>query len=133
MTPPPESPIIYDVTLAELLALPKKQEIGPNITQYNTARPQEAIRTLREAASNKQRVEIIGWDSNTGMMINFMSNPGHSPGVSAKYFLEEMDKHAGRKLGVEGASRLLSQELINQSDVISSGHIDFFQINVYKK
>lgn len=131
MTPPPENPIIYDVSLRELLDLPKKQEISPNITQYNSARPQEAIRTLREAASKNQRVEIIGWDSNTGMMINFMSNPGHSPGVSAKYFLDEMNKHAGRKLGVETAARRLSEELLSQSSVIDRGHIDFFQINVY--
>lgn len=134
VSPEPDIPILIpDVPLKDVLDLPKKEELSPNITQYNTARPQEAVRTLREAARNGQHVEIVGWDSDTNSKINLTSSPKHLHGVRAEYFLNEMDKHAGRKLGVEGAAKRLSQELINQTDVIDRGHIDFFQIYVYKK
>lgn len=117
--------------LGELLESPKKDQIAPNITQYNTTRPEEAMRAIREAARNNDRIEINGWDSDTNLMIPFMANPGHGEGVSARYFLEEMERHKSNEHARGTMALYLSKELINSSDIIGRGHSDFFQVNVY--
>src|SRR5260221_12109621 len=126
MTPPDDRPTPYGVELEELLGLERKIEIAPGLTQYNTNQNREAIRILRRAARAGDRVEIAGWDSDSGLLFPFVTNFGHASGESASYFLEQMGK---------SDSKTLSDELIRTSpfEIIGRAHIDFFQINVYEK
>jgi hypothetical protein len=60
-----------------------------------------------------------------------MSNPGHTPGIDAKYFIDDLKRYVKAHRGKGTVADQLSAYLIDSSNQIDRGQIDFFQVNVY--
>ena len=135
MTPPSGGgAVIQGVTLEELFNLDKTQEFPSlNMTQHNTASPRSTIQTIKDAAKKGERIEIVGWDSDTGMLIQFVANPGHGKGhgMDAQYFIDDLKRYVRSHPGKGTMNDQLSAYLIDSSNQIDRGHIDFFQVDVY--
>jgi hypothetical protein len=133
MTPPGGGgAVIQGVTLEELLNMDKTVPFPSlNMTQHNTASPRSVIHTIKDAAKKGERIEIVGWDSDTSNLIQFVSNPGHSPGIDAQYFIDDLKRYVRSHPGKGTMNDQLSAYLIDSSNQIDRGHIDFFQVDVY--
>lgn len=86
---------------------------------------------LSSIRMNCPSIFSVGWDSKTNMMILFMSNPGHTPGIDAKYFIDDLKRYVKAHRGKGTMADQLSAYLIDSSNQIDRGQIDFFQVNVF--
>jgi hypothetical protein len=115
--------IVYEISRAELHRLPTTQRIAPNVVAHNTTSEREAHNIIAQAANRDERIVIYGHDSESDLMIPFLTNPGHEHGASASYVQEQ----------ISGGSLSDYLKDVASSGIGEVGDIDFFQIQVYEK
>jgi len=110
----------YEISREELIVLPRKMKVKEGETEYNFSSRSSAEKFIRDNASDKHgspRVRVFAHDSANDLMIEFFSNPGHTPGITVNGLHDKMHGNLSRALG-------------EASPIGELGKLDFFQFRV---
>jgi hypothetical protein len=116
----PEVPEYYTAYREDLIMLPRKLKVKEGETEYNFRSRSSAEKFIRDTASARHgspRVRVFAHDSANDLMIEFFSNPGHTPGITVNGLQDKMHGN-------------LEKALREASPIGELGRLDFFQFRV---
>lgn len=123
----PEGYEYYTAYREDLIMLPRKLKVKEGETEYNFRSESAAMKFIRDNASVRHgspRVRVFAHSSANNLMIEFFSNPGHTPGITINGLQDWSSKSDRNPRGG------LSNALREASPIGDPGRLDFFQFRV---